>query len=109
MWGVRKMIIVSQDKDNIVNFDNMTSIWIDDNILDKTNAYFEICADDESLGYYKTEERAKEVLQEIILLFKDEEMFHINKSTLNNLDELAEPKYILRPVNRPKVYEMPEE
>ena len=43
------------------------------------------------------------------MLFKDEEIFHITKSTLNNLDELAEPKYILKPVSRRKVFEMPEE
>lgn len=59
------MIIVSQDRDNIINFDKIKNIWIDDNILDKTNTDFEICADGESLGHYKTEEKAKEVLQEI--------------------------------------------
>lgn len=60
------MIIVSQDKDNIVNFDRIKSLWIDDNVLDRTNTTFEILADDESLGEYATEERAKEVLSEII-------------------------------------------
>ena len=60
------MIIVNQDKDNIINFDNIKSIWIDDNVLDKTDTMFEIYADDEFIAEYSTEERAKEVLQEII-------------------------------------------
>lgn len=59
------MIIVSQDKDNVINYDNVTSLWIDDNVLDKTNTTFYINADEDFLGEYETEERAKEVLQEI--------------------------------------------
>lgn len=59
------MIIVSQDKDNVINYDNVTSLWIDDNVLDKTNTTFYINADENFLGEYETEERAKEVLQEI--------------------------------------------
>lgn len=61
------------------------------------------------LGTYKTEERAKEVLEEIVKICKDEEIFYIRKSSLNNLDELEEPKYILKPVSKLKVYEMPKE
>lgn len=60
------MIIVSQDKNNVINYDNVKSLWIDDNVLDKTNTTFYINADDDFLGEYETEERAKEVLQEII-------------------------------------------
>lgn len=59
------MIMVSQDKDNVINYDNVTSLWIDDNVLDKTNTTFYINADEDFLGEYETEERAKEVLQEI--------------------------------------------
>lgn len=59
------MIIVSQDKDNVINYDNVTSLWIDDNVLDKTNTTFYINADEDFLEEYETEERAKEVLQEI--------------------------------------------
>ena len=59
------MVIVSQDKDNVTNYDNVTSLWIDDNVLDKTNTTFYINADEDFLGEYETEERAKEVLQEI--------------------------------------------
>ena len=42
-------------------------------------------------------------------LLEQEEIFHIRKSSLNNLDELAEPKYILKPVGQPRVYTMPNE
>lgn len=101
------MIIVSQDREDIINFDNVKIINREENKI-SVDANFSK-GDFYCIAEYATEERAKEVLQEIILFFKDEEMFHINKSTLNNLDELAEPKYILRPVSRPKVYEMPEE
>lgn len=65
------MIIVNQDKDEIINFDNTLNICI---LYDEGEKYpWEIFAgmkapDDNyrTLGYYKTEERAKEVLQEII-------------------------------------------
>lgn len=57
------MIIVSQDKNKIINFDNIVHIFISDNsisygVMSGTGA--------NDLGTYATEERAKEVLQEII-------------------------------------------
>ena len=72
------MIIVSQDKDNVVNFDRIKSLWIDDNVLDRTNTTFEILADDESLGEYATEERAKEVLREITSTFSIKGMKNVS-------------------------------
>lgn len=59
------MIIVSQDKTEIVNFNNIESIWI---CSDEEGIFtIEATADtNTSLGEYKTEERAKEVLNEII-------------------------------------------
>lgn len=65
------MIIVSQDKKEIINFDNVMNI----NVMDcneegyLVSAGFIVGRDDNyrELGYYKTEERAKEVLNEIIL------------------------------------------
>ena len=65
------------------------------------------CCD--TLGIYKTEKRALEVLDEIQDLLEQEEMLHINKSLLNDLDDIEEPKYILRPVYQPRVYKMPKE
>ncbi len=60
------MIIVSQDKDKIINHDNVQLLWINVNILNKTIKTFYIYADHDFLGEYETEERAKEVLQEIV-------------------------------------------
>lgn len=58
------MIILSQNKKNIINFDRVSNIWIEE----KTVKYQ--CPDIEDfwgkLGNYATEKRAKEVLQEIV-------------------------------------------
>ena len=67
------MIIVSQDKEKIVNFDNLTQVYITQD--EEETAYFiryetvDSLYDD--LGEYKTEERAKEVLAEIIKSYRD--------------------------------------
>ena len=63
------MIIISQDKDNIVNFDNISSIGIYPPFDDTNN--FEINAETVNgelvdLGLYATEKRAKEVLMDIV-------------------------------------------
>lgn len=62
------MLIVSQDKDNIVNFNNVISIGIED--FSDSSPWQRITAETLRtavvLGDYKTEERAKEVLREII-------------------------------------------
>jgi hypothetical protein len=67
------MIIVSQDKEKIFNFDNMTRVYItfdegDDDVCIRTETVDSLYED---LGYYKTEERAKEVLAEIIKSYRD--------------------------------------
>ena len=90
------MIIISQNKDKIVNFDNLTQVYIIQD--EEKTAYFirfetvDSLYDD--LGEYKTEERAKEVLQEIIKTYLD----------CNEQNHLAEFAYV-----KNKVYEMPEE
>ena len=85
------MIIISQDKTEIINFNNIESIWI---CSDEEGIFtIEATADtNATLGYYDTEERAKEVLQEII-----------RKYATFSLDRLGSIKII------PKVYEMPKE
>ena len=88
------MIIINQDKNNVINYDNVKSLWIEDNVLDETNTTFYINADEDFLGEYETEERAKEVLQEIVSKYK---------TTLYN------SKTNETVVNVPKVYEMPTE
>ena len=64
------MIIINQDKDELVNFNNISHIWIDNTWLDSIEKLeeekFEINADDFLLGIYDTKERAKEILEEII-------------------------------------------
>ena len=88
------MIIVSQDKTKIVNFDNLIQIYITQDEEETANfiRYESVDSLYEDLGEYKTEERAKEVLQEIISKYK---------TTLYNsrTNETV--------VNIPKVYEMP--
>lgn len=63
------MIIVSQDKKELVNADRMENIWI--NIDFEGRFTIEATANtNTTLGHYKTEERAKEVLQEIIKSYR---------------------------------------
>lgn len=89
------MVILSQDKTQIINFDNIVYLWIQ-NPLENDNAEFEIVTETDGIstgiGFYKTEERAKEVLQEIIGKYKK-----WNKDANNAVTII------------PKVYEMPEE
>lgn len=88
------MIIISQDKNKIINFDNVNEILTTETgeILFINNTYItNDCLD--VLGKYDTEERAKEILQEIISKYK---------TTLYN------SKTNETVVNVPKVYEMPE-
>ena len=98
------MIIVSQDKMEIFNFEETFRLYVDnwsnEEFETKPNCFCikaekssdnMICA---YLGEYETEERAKEVLQEIISKYK---------TTLYN------SKTNETVVNIPKVYEMPKE
>lgn len=98
------MIIVNQDKDNVINYDNVKSLWIDDNVLDKTNTTFYINADDDFLGEYKTEERAKEVLKEIVEKYS-------SYLELKGGVAFMQGGMNIQPniFNIPKVYEMPTE
>lgn len=93
------MIIVSQNKKEIVNIDNVTRIFIED--FSEDGDGFGIGADTNSaesqywdLGYYETEERAKEVLQEII-----------KKYEVVGIKKITSTCYLTENL----VYEMPEE
>ena len=90
------MIIVSQDKTKIVNFDNLTQVYITQDEEETANfiRYESVDSLYEDLGEYKTEERAKEVLQEIVSKYK---------TTLYN------SKTNETVVNIPKIYVMPKE
>ena len=94
------MIIVSQDKKAIVNFDNVSSIDIYPPFDDTDK--FEINAERVNgelieLGIYETEERAKEVLQEIIDKFMEYGQIQNLAGDIKQVCEI------------PKKYEMPEE
>lgn len=92
------MIIVSQNRDEIVNFDKVDSIWICSD--EEGRITIEATADtNATLGYYKTEERAKEVLQEIKEQYIDSQVAYMEATRMG------------RGIDVPDcfVYEMPEE
>lgn len=96
------MIIVSQDKDNIVNFDNVVSIGIEDFDLNNNNCYQRITAETLGtavvLGDYKTEERAKEVLKEITRMYQETRIIYRGQVNYNPVNSIDRP-----------IYEMPKE
>lgn len=94
------MIIVSQDKAEVINFNNIVRLSADVN----TNGEFLIevhnfCDDFETvIGFYETEERAKEVLQKIIEFYEWCEY----KKVIQNINIMAGTNY------KDFVFEMPE-
>ena len=82
------MIIVSQERTEIINFENVININITDCKEDGylISAGFIVGRDDNyrELGYYKTEERAKEVLNDII---KQKTMFEYFKAVDDETQE----------------------
>ncbi len=87
------MIIVSQDEKKIVNFDNIAHIFIS---KDSENHYLieygKMNGSSELLGIYATEERAEEVLRDII-----------DEYSCYRLDVNNSANYL------PKICEMPKE
>ena len=87
------MIIVSQDKTNILNFSNLQNVRIEPyGTHEKGKKIYKIFAGNfegyaTKLGTYKTEERAKEVLQEIINAYLDcnKESFYANFAYVKNI------------------------
>lgn len=95
------MIIVSQDKTNIVNFDNLTQIYITQD-EEKTAFFIRYETVDslyDDLGFYKTEERAKEVLQEIVKTTIETRKNQNFNSLFGGLEIISQNTY----------YEMPED
>lgn len=78
------MIIVKQDKKGIVNFNNVTDIYIDKEDDGDRHFVFYIPVSNidglDILGIYETEERAKEVLQEIIEKYKETEFIQLDNA-----------------------------
>lgn len=83
------MIIVSQDKETIVNFENITRISIVPPVEEGYKCAIAIngCLD---LGYYKTEERAKEVLQEIIRTYVLTEQYKVEDERPSRINLMME-------------------
>lgn len=97
------MIIVSQDKTKIVNFDNLTQIYITQD-EEKTATFIRYETVDslyDDLGEYKTEERAKEVLQDISLRYEAIELCKREHSMSNILGYTF--------ADYTPIYEMPED
>ena len=93
------MIIVSQDKNMIINFNSIVSTYVIKNYVSEEKGYqgYNIdFATDENINFvlatYDTEERAQEVLREIIKAYLD----------CNVQNALAEYAYV-----KNKVFEMP--
>lgn len=100
------MIIVSQDKGKIINFDNMARVYItfdegDDDVCIRTETVDSLYED---LGYYKTEKRAKEVLAEIVQKYS-------SYLQLTGGPAIMQGQMDIQPniFNIPKTYEMPED
>ena len=94
------MLILSQHKIVILNFNTTTTIIADKNeIIARL-----INGNKATLGKYATEERAKEVLREIIKCYR-------SYLQLNGGPAILQGQMDIQPniFNIPKVYEMPEE
>lgn len=87
------MIIVSQDKTSIINFDNIENIYVSGTFISVNYSL----NNNECIAEYKTEERAKEVLQEIIDKFMEYGQIQNSAGDIKQVCEI------------PKKYEMPKE
>lgn len=90
------MLIVSQDKNELVNFDNIAHIFIEEG-SGTTISYGKMSGCSETLGYYKTEERAKEVLKEIWEFYEMSKRYECSSNI--SMTIFLEPKF---------AYQMPE-
>ncbi|MFR1777178.1 MAG: long-chain fatty acid--CoA ligase [Clostridia bacterium] len=106
------MLIVSQNKEEIINIDNCINISIvkqygEDEEIDIVKYVNIVCKSSYSgcfLGYYKTEERAKEVLQEIIKKYSSYLELQGGPAILQGQMDIQPNIFHI-----PKVYEMPKE
>lgn len=98
------MLIVSQNKKRIINFDNITDINVEFIHGDyELRASFVGERGSFNIGNYETEERAKEILQEIIKKYS-------SYLQLNGGPALIQGQMDVQPniFNIPKIYEIPE-
>jgi len=104
------MLIVSQNRKEVVNINNTTRIFIED--LTEESGDFGIGADTNSaesqvwdLGYYQTEERAKQVLEELVYYKAIFEYYRYSPKSVQ--DDIAED--FIKDEVMFDTYEMPEE
>lgn len=98
------MLILSQNKDTIINFERINYIEITKKDDHSYSIYLNYADSDwKNIGYYRTEDRAKEVLQEIIKCYR-------SYLQLNGGPAILQGQMDIQPniFNIPKVYEMPE-
>lgn len=92
------MLIINQDRDTIVNFRNITQIFITE-CEEEENSYFILYENldgaYEDLGVYVTEERAERVLEEITEQYEYIETIKYDRTSLRTKDNF--------------IYRMPEE
>lgn len=97
------MLIVNQDRDRIINFENMDEFYIE-NPLENIDGEFEIMAENEwineRIGCYKTESRAKEVLDDISKYYRGYDM----KDNYSPAEAIARIE-----IRKRSVFYMPEE
>ena len=100
------MLLVSQEEDGIINFDNILVIRLSTDLeTNKKTIIYVDCIGDEhfGVGKYDTEARAKEVLQEIVKEYS-------SYLELKGGAALVQGDMDIQPniFNIPKIYEMPE-
>lgn len=100
------MLLVSQEKDGIINLDNILVIRLSTDLeTNKKTIIYVDCIGDEhfGVGKYDTEARAKEVLQEIVKEYS-------SYLELKGGAALVQGDMDIQPniFNIPKIYEMPE-
>lgn len=101
------MIIVNQNKDEFLNFDNIMDVNISDCQEDGylISAGFIVGRDDNyrELGYYETKERANEILKEIRIAYSNFSYFkNATKEGKDYMINLLKHKY-----EQFDIYEMP--
>lgn len=110
------MLILSQDKEKVIkrliNFDNIIYLSVDKININYSVIIFKDSTIDDNkikdyncvLGVYSTEERAKEVLQEIFKVYRLNKMFECS----DRIEQAQTLQAILKENMQPFTYEMPE-
>ena len=96
------MLIISQERRTIVNFDNINFLNIEEAENDKVNILINYADDEEGIiATYENEERAKEILEEIVESYLGVNIIEENIDRQLNFDENTQIRI------RPHYYRMP--